>query len=140
MPPYLFNNTPSLRYINMGTNSLSGPIPHGVASLPMLDTLILNKNQLFGTIPPGIYKNQLDNTRQSRGLCRVPFRLALGKALVTNSLTGPLNLFCREHFGTRQRFCRVPEKRHSVKPSSPSQLSRVKFAECRTRQSLCRVQ
>jgi len=51
IPPYFFNNTPSLRYINIGNNSLSCPIPHGVASLPMLETLILQKNQLFGTNP-----------------------------------------------------------------------------------------
>ena len=36
--------------------------------------------------------------------------------------------FCRVSFGSRQSLCRVPEKKHSAKPPSPS-LGKV-FAKC----------
>ncbi|KAM0851462.1 hypothetical protein ACQ4PT_052405 [Festuca glaucescens] len=55
IPPNLFNNTPSLALIQFGNNSLSGPIPHSVASLSMLEILILNVNQLSGTVPQGMF-------------------------------------------------------------------------------------
>ena len=65
-------------------------------------------------------------------LCRVPL-------CSTRQSPVLLLLLCRELFGTRQRFCWVPEKRHSAKPSLPSLLSSC-GVECRTRQSFCRVQ
>lgn len=55
IPPNLFNNTPSLVFINFGNNSLSGPIPHSIASLSMLEILILEVNQLSGTVPRGMF-------------------------------------------------------------------------------------
>nr|XP_051207757.1 probable LRR receptor-like serine/threonine-protein kinase At3g47570 isoform X4 [Lolium perenne] len=55
IPPNLFNNTPSLAFIHFGNNSLSGPIPHSIASLSMLDILILEVNQLSGTVPQGMF-------------------------------------------------------------------------------------
>ena len=48
----LFNDTPSLRYIDLGTNSLSGPIPSNQSfSLPVLHTLYLSENKFSGQIP-----------------------------------------------------------------------------------------
>ncbi|KAK1642365.1 hypothetical protein QYE76_060170 [Lolium multiflorum] len=55
IPLNLFNNTPSLAFIHFGNNSLSGPIPHSIASLSMLDILILEVNQLSGTVPQGMF-------------------------------------------------------------------------------------
>ena len=36
---------------------------------------------------------QNEGTQQSKDICRVSFRLALGKVAVTSSLVGPLTLF-----------------------------------------------
>ncbi|KQK18799.1 hypothetical protein BRADI_1g44755v3, partial [Brachypodium distachyon] len=55
IPPYLFNNTPSLMSINFRNNSLSGPIPQVIASLSMLESLNLNFNQLSGLVPKAMY-------------------------------------------------------------------------------------
>lgn len=55
IPLYLFNNTPSLTYIDFANNSLSGPIPHSVTSLPMLEFLAVEYNQLSGKVPQAMY-------------------------------------------------------------------------------------
>nr|XP_051207762.1 probable LRR receptor-like serine/threonine-protein kinase At3g47570 isoform X3 [Lolium perenne] len=55
IPPNLFNNTPSLMFIHFGNNSLSGHIPHSIASLSMLEILVLHVNQLSGTVPRGMF-------------------------------------------------------------------------------------
>ncbi|KAM0924717.1 hypothetical protein ACQ4PT_004660 [Festuca glaucescens] len=55
IPAPLFNNTPSLRYFYFGNNSLSGPIPDGVASLSRLETLDMQYNQLSGQVPQAIF-------------------------------------------------------------------------------------
>lgn len=55
IPPNLFNSTPSLTSINFGNNSLSGPIPHTITSLSMLEYLNLQVNQLSGLVPKAMY-------------------------------------------------------------------------------------
>nr|ACM17661.1 LRR/receptor-like kinase [Oryza rufipogon] len=55
IPPFLFNNTPSLRYLSFGNNSLSGPIPDGVASLSQLEILDMQYNQLSSLVPQALY-------------------------------------------------------------------------------------
>ncbi|VAH69198.1 unnamed protein product [Triticum turgidum subsp. durum] len=55
IPPYLFNNTPSLTVIDFGNNNMSGPIPHTIASLSMLEYLNLQINQFSGLVPQAIY-------------------------------------------------------------------------------------
>ncbi|XP_051230158.1 uncharacterized protein [Lolium perenne] len=55
IPPNLFNNTPSLTFINFDNNSLSGPIPQAIASLSMLEVLVLDYNQFSGLVPKAIY-------------------------------------------------------------------------------------
>ncbi|CAM0943863.1 unnamed protein product [Alopecurus aequalis] len=55
IPPSLFNNTPFVTNIGFGNNSLSGPIPHAIASLSMLEELILQLNQLSGLVPQAMY-------------------------------------------------------------------------------------
>ena len=41
--------------------------------------------------------------------------------------------------GTRQRLCRVPDKKHSANSCLLTKRYRVLYAECYTRQSSCRV-
>ncbi|KAJ1257187.1 hypothetical protein BS78_K197700 [Paspalum vaginatum] len=55
IPLHLFNSTLALRFINLANNSLSGPIPPGVGSLPMLEYLILQYNYLSGAVPLYMY-------------------------------------------------------------------------------------
>ncbi|KAL6907912.1 hypothetical protein ACP4OV_002082 [Aristida adscensionis] len=60
IPPNLFNNSHSLRKINLGRNRrLSGLIPHGVGSLPLLQFLNLEHNQLSGSVPPSIFNKSM---------------------------------------------------------------------------------
>jgi Leucine-rich repeat (LRR) protein len=54
IPSDLFNNTPLLTHLNMGNNSLSGPIPRCIGSLP-LQYLILQVNNLSGLVPQSIF-------------------------------------------------------------------------------------
>ncbi|KAF7046251.1 hypothetical protein CFC21_055293 [Triticum aestivum] len=51
IPPYLFNNTPSLEYIEFGNNSLSGPIPQTIYNKSMLQYISFGNNNHIGTIP-----------------------------------------------------------------------------------------
>ncbi|KAL6888865.1 hypothetical protein ACP4OV_009891 [Aristida adscensionis] len=74
VPLSLFNDTSSMRYLNLRGNSLSGPIPHGVGSLPMLEYLVLDYNQLSGRIPPTIFN-----------MSRLQFM-----SLSYNNLSGPI--------------------------------------------------
>lgn len=46
-----------LSYLNLGNNSLWGPIPVGIGSLPMLQILVLQDNHLTGTVPPDTFNN-----------------------------------------------------------------------------------
>jgi hypothetical protein len=64
---------------------------------------------------------------------------ALGKAFVTVPPTVMETFLHRVTCGTRQSFCRVPEKWHSEKALCRSLRCRLLFAECNTRQSICRV-
>uniref|UniRef100_A0ACD6A8R0 Uncharacterized protein n=1 Tax=Avena sativa TaxID=4498 RepID=A0ACD6A8R0_AVESA len=76
IPPYLFNNTPSLKYIFFGSNKLSGQIPHEMlANLNSLTAILLNENYLSGQIPPSLFNN-------------TPFLEAV--YLYNNSLSGPI--------------------------------------------------
>ncbi|WVZ50104.1 hypothetical protein U9M48_001391 [Paspalum notatum var. saurae] len=54
IPRFLFSNSTFLSYVHFGNNSLSGPIPIGIGSLP-LQVLVLQKNQLSGSLPPAIF-------------------------------------------------------------------------------------
>ncbi|XP_035819232.1 receptor kinase-like protein Xa21 isoform X2 [Zea mays] len=54
IPSDLFNNTPLLTHLNMGNNSLSGPIPRCIGSLP-LQYLNLQVNNLSGLVPQSIF-------------------------------------------------------------------------------------
>ncbi|WVZ50105.1 hypothetical protein U9M48_001392 [Paspalum notatum var. saurae] len=54
IPRSLFSNSSLLSYLHFGNNSLSGPIPDGIGSLP-LQVLVLQKNQLSGSVPPAIF-------------------------------------------------------------------------------------
>uniref|UniRef100_A0ACD5XAI6 Uncharacterized protein n=1 Tax=Avena sativa TaxID=4498 RepID=A0ACD5XAI6_AVESA len=83
IPPTLFNNTPSLLFIYFGNNSLSGSIPHDIASLPILQDLVLEHNQLSGLVPQAIFNmsnlqvmafasNRLTGTFQSNQSFRLP--------------------------------------------------------------------
>ena len=47
-------------------------------------------------------------------------RPALGETAVTVTFAGRGSLFCRVRFGSLWTLCRVPEKRHSAKLSSPA--------------------
>ncbi|KAL6654083.1 hypothetical protein ACP70R_007548 [Stipagrostis hirtigluma subsp. patula] len=73
IPPYIFNNTPYLRLVDLGQNTLSGSIPHSMGSLPMLESLALEYNLLSGTVPPSIFN-----------MTRLQFMY-----LAYNNLTGP---------------------------------------------------
>ncbi|KAM0897579.1 hypothetical protein ACQ4PT_022488 [Festuca glaucescens] len=75
IPPYLFNNTPALRHINFGNNSLSGPIQPHIASLSMLEVLILMVNQLSGLVPQALFNMS---------------RLQVMILSQNNNLTGPI--------------------------------------------------
>jgi len=55
IPPSLFNNTQSIKQISLMNNSLSGPVPHNLGSLPKLEFLYLGYNNLSGIVPPTIY-------------------------------------------------------------------------------------
>jgi hypothetical protein len=57
IPEELFNNTPYLSNLNLGNNSLWGPIPVGIGSLPMLQIFVLQDNHLTGTVPPDTFNN-----------------------------------------------------------------------------------
>ncbi|KAG2649815.1 hypothetical protein PVAP13_1NG133500 [Panicum virgatum] len=73
IPRYLFSNSSFLSYIYFGNNSLSGPIPNGIGSLPLQD-LLLQQNQLSGSLPPTIFNmSQLEHL-----------------SIVGNNLSGPL--------------------------------------------------
>ncbi|XP_052134610.1 probable LRR receptor-like serine/threonine-protein kinase At3g47570 [Oryza glaberrima] len=74
IPNGLFNNTPSLKHLIMGNNSLSGPIPSCIGSLPLLERLVLQCNNLTGPVPPSIFNMS---------------RLHV-IALASNGLTGPI--------------------------------------------------
>ena len=51
----------------------------------------------------------------------------------------PRVYFCRVFTDTRQTVCRVPDKKHSANYCLPTNQCRVLYAECNTRQSICRV-
>jgi hypothetical protein len=56
----MFNNTPSLSMINLGNNSLSGPIPASVGSVRAHKTLLaLHGNRLSGLVPPAIFNKSM---------------------------------------------------------------------------------
>jgi Leucine-rich repeat (LRR) protein len=55
IPEDFFNNTPWLSYLNLDNNSLSGMIPRGIGSLPVLQALGLQANQLSGPVPQAIF-------------------------------------------------------------------------------------
>ncbi|TVU12384.1 hypothetical protein EJB05_46025, partial [Eragrostis curvula] len=65
IPDELFNNTPYLNYLDLGNNSLLGQIPVGIGSLPALEILVLQHNQLAGgAVPPKTDRNRvLERTR-----------------------------------------------------------------------------
>lgn len=50
----LFNHTPDLGVIRLGSNRLTGGIPASIASLSKLKILVLQKNLLSGPIPLGL--------------------------------------------------------------------------------------
>uniref|UniRef100_J3N820 non-specific serine/threonine protein kinase n=1 Tax=Oryza brachyantha TaxID=4533 RepID=J3N820_ORYBR len=76
VPNYLFSNSSTvLRLINLGNNTLSGPIPSGViGSMPMLQAFVLQFNQFSGSLPPAI-----------SNMSRLEKLYATG-----NNLTGPI--------------------------------------------------
>ncbi|KAL6840482.1 hypothetical protein ACP4OV_030292 [Aristida adscensionis] len=55
IPTGLFNNTPSLRIVDLGFNRLTGEFPDSIASLLKLESLSLDKNLLSGPMPPAIF-------------------------------------------------------------------------------------
>ena len=73
----------------------------------------------------------------------MPFRLAraLGKAPVTGSLAGPLLYFAESiPLHSKAGFAECPRKDTRQRLLRSQIYRRVKFAKCRTRQTLCRVQ
>jgi len=51
----------------------------------------------------------------------------------------PRVYFCRVFTDSRQTVCRVPDEKHSANYCLPTNQCRVLYAECNTRQSICRV-
>ncbi|CAI5459248.1 unnamed protein product [Closterium sp. Yama58-4] len=81
--------------LDLGINWLSGPIPAALATLPMLQGLLLNTNRLSGEIPPALLKKELvalvlDRNRLSGDLSGQQIKAAL-IGLSRNKLTGNFN-------------------------------------------------
>ena len=75
-------------------------------------------------------------------LCRV---FSVVHSAKSTSPLNPVNFFlprvyfCRVFTDSRQTVCRVPDEKHSANYCLPTNQCRVLYAECNTRQSICRV-
>jgi len=97
----LFNHTPDLSVIRLGSNRLTGGIPASIASLSKLKMLVLQKNLLPGLMTPAIFnmsqlqeiyvsRNNLSGTIPGNENFHLPMLQAI--SLDENQFEGPIPL------------------------------------------------